>query len=717
VWHVDCTVSYLYLYNDIASDLSHYYTCGEMSPFVIPLHVFYKVERTEVGSGKRISVSWKVTAMWFLNDCKKRMPPEMQPSDEVIGLGNEKAWLKEELFNLRHTYSSMVGIGLPILAGLAGFNIVAGRPVTAVLVICMGLAVFWGFLQTRKGLSQEKEYRIYRTVTRCFLLVFLTYFAFEIGVEGRISRIQWSYIFPIAVFIFLGRKEGICWTAFFLVTMFFLVIRTGGEMAMADFKLRYGMSIMAMCTIGLAGKFGLEIANARAVSQQKKLRESEKRYRQAYEKLKKEMEERRQVQQALAESEEKYRLIFENSFDVIYSLDRELRFTGISPSVENALGYRPEELVGRSIQDLGILAEESLEPAYKDIQTVLGGGSIAMSSYIVIAKDGSRRFAEFSGAPLVRDGEVIGLISVGRDVSVQKKAEEELRKSHSELERRVSERTAELEQAVTALKAANRAKSDFLANMSHEFRTPLNHIMGFTELVVDKRYGDLNPTQQEYLGDVLHSSRHLLSLVNDVLDLSKVEAGKMELELSEVNLRMLLDSSMVMVREKAMKHGILLDVEDGSTPDMIRIDERKLKQVMYNLLSNAVKFTPDGGAITVAARPLFAIDGQWHTNDGEILDLRGHGYRLAARGRFIEISVLDTGIGIPGDDIERIFDPFEQGDNSIGRKYQGTGLGLSLTRRLVELHGGEIRAESEGHGKGSAFRFILPLDRQNRLDE
>ncbi len=277
----------------------------------------------------------------------------------------------------------------------------------------------------------------------------------------------------------------------------------------------------------------------------------------------------------------------------------------------------------------------------------------------------------------------------------------------------IGERQSKLEEEKRNLQAAKRvaeqasiAKSEFLANMSHELRTPLNHIIGFTELVVDKNARDLNPQQEEYLGDVLNSSRHLLSLINDILDLSKVEAGKMELQLSQVDLRGILENSLIMFKEKALKHGLQLFTEVDGIPEKILADERKLKQIMYNLLSNAVKFTPDGGAVRLSARPLFYLRGGWVTLEGRRVDVPFH---PAALGDWIDISIWDTGIGLKKENLERIFAPFEQADNSASRKYQGTGLGLSLTKNFVELHGGRIWAESEGEGKGSIFSFLIPV--------
>ena len=267
-----------------------------------------------------------------------------------------------------------------------------------------------------------------------------------------------------------------------------------------------------------------------------------------------------------------------------------------------------------------------------------------------------------------------------------------------------------------AAEEANRSKSEFLANMSHELRTPLNHIIGFTELTVDKTFGELNEIQEEYLNDVLNSSRHLLSLINDILDLSKVEAGKLELNAAEVNPTTLLESSLTMIKEKAMKHGIQLLTHKDNIPETISADERKLKQILFNLLSNAAKFTPDGGQIIVKLQQVDrAVSSDlWgeELNNAPVSENQRAGNGQAAgviADKYLEFSVSDTGIGIEHVDQGRIFDPFEQVDGSASRKYQGTGLGLSLTKKLVELHGGKIIVESQGKDKGSTFRFAIPI--------
>ncbi len=241
--------------------------------------------------------------------------------------------------------------------------------------------------------------------------------------------------------------------------------------------------------------------------------------------------------------------------------------------------------------------------------------------------------------------------------------------------------SAELGRLNAELEEANRHKSEFLANMSHELRTPLNAVIGFSEVLQERMFGELNDKQSEYVQDILTSGRHLLSLINDILDLSKVEAGRMELELAPFHLPTALESALTLLRERATRHGIALGLEvDERLGDFVG-DERKIRQVVLNLLSNAVKFTPEGGRIEI---------------------------RAVLEDAVVKVSVSDTGAGIAPEDQAKIFEAFSQVGTDRARKHEGTGLGLTLTRRFVELHGGEISVES-AVGKGSTFAFTLPV--------
>ena len=258
------------------------------------------------------------------------------------------------------------------------------------------------------------------------------------------------------------------------------------------------------------------------------------------------------------------------------------------------------------------------------------------------------------------------------------------------------------------------AKSEFLANMSHELRTPLNHMIGFTELVVDQKFGKLNQTQREYLNDALHSSKYLFALINDILDLKRLETGKLELVISEIDIKTFLEDSLTMIRERSLNHGIQISYNIDSAPTTLRADQSKLQQVMYNLLSNAAKFTPDGGEVTISARRLELNCRRVYLNDGAqivwtIQDREPPEMSADLESRpCVEFMVVDNGIGIRPGDQERIFKRFEQADGSSRKKFQGTGLGLSLSKRYVELHGGRIWAESDGEGRGSTFKFVIP---------
>ena len=289
------------------------------------------------------------------------------------------------------------------------------------------------------------------------------------------------------------------------------------------------------------------------------------------------------------------------------------------------------------------------------------------------------------GLPMLRDGLPMGaIVAAWGEPGATPLHHQELLKTFADQAAIAIENArlfSEIQEKSVQLEVANKHKSEFLANMSHELRTPLNAIIGFSEALSDRLFGELNDKQLEYLKDIHESGRHLLSLINDILDLSKIEAGRMDLEVSTFHLPAALSNAMTLIRERAQRHGIQLGLEVDEQLAELTGDERKFKQIMLNLLSNAVKFTPDGGRVDVVAK-------------------NGAGS--------VEIAVRDTGIGIAPEDQAVVFEEFRQVGRDRMRKAEGTGLGLALTKRFVELHGGVIRLESIP-GKGSTFSFTLPL--------
>ena len=294
------------------------------------------------------------------------------------------------------------------------------------------------------------------------------------------------------------------------------------------------------------------------------------------------------------------------------------------------------------------------------------------------------------GIPLLREGVPIGAVTLFR-TEVRPFSDKQIALLQTFADQSVIaienvRLFTELDDKTRQLEVANRHKSEFLANMSHELRTPLNAVIGFSEVLIERMFGEVNPKQEEYLNDILSSGKHLLSLINDILDLSKIEAGRMELEAQAFDLPAALDNALTLIRERAARHSIGLVVHVDPAIGEVVADERKVKQVLLNLLSNAVKFTPEGGKITMSA---------------------------ALNGEAVAVSVADTGIGIAAGDQEAVFEEFRQVGDDYARKREGTGLGLALARRLVELHGGTLSLESE-LGKGSTFTFTIPVRAHGR---
>jgi PAS domain S-box-containing protein len=385
---------------------------------------------------------------------------------------------------------------------------------------------------------------------------------------------------------------------------------------------------------------------------------------------------RKQSEQALRSSEEKYRSLIDHIPDVVWTADSNRNLLYLSGNAVKVLGYSSAELLesGRQLWMDRIHPKDAprVSQAY---QRLFSNGEKFDVEYQIRRKDGQWIWLHDRAlAPQPREG-ILCADGVFLDITQRRRADEVI------------------QHAKEAAESANLAKSQFLANMSHELRTPLNAIIGFSEILSDKTFGDLNARQLKYSNNILTSGRHLLQLINDILDLAKVEAGRVELMCHAFPVAKAFSEVQSIVKTLANKKNVSLQFQAAPDLPALFADEAKFKQIMYNLLSNAIKFTPDGGKVLVAAALQNAIPGD-----------------SISAGESLRVAVTDTGIGIKANDRERVFKEFEQVDSSYGRQQQGTGLGLALTRRLVELHGGRIWVESEGvEGKGSTFTFLIPM--------
>jgi len=364
--------------------------------------------------------------------------------------------------------------------------------------------------------------------------------------------------------------------------------------------------------------------------------------------------------------------IVETIREPLLALDSDLMVISASRSFYGFFKVKPEETVGQLIYDLG--NKQWNIPKLRELLETILPEKTSFDNYEVehdFATIGKRTML-LNARQIERamGKERIILLAI-EDITERKKIEAGLEKAHEELKT-----------LTTELKRVAQVKSEFLANMSHELRTPLNSIIGFSEVLYDETFGLLNEKQRQYVNNVLTSGKHLLLLINQILDMAKVEAGKMKLSLSSLPMKSLLNEITSLVENMVGKKRLemLLEIAEG-LPD-IEADDLKVKEILYNLLSNAVKFTPEGGKI---------------------------GMRVKKADSEIEIVVWDTGIGIASENMDKIFEGFFRVDTPYSRLTEGTGLGLSLSKKLVELHCGKLLVESEGLNRGTSVRFTLPI--------
>ena len=387
-------------------------------------------------------------------------------------------------------------------------------------------------------------------------------------------------------------------------------------------------------------------------------------------------------------AEQRLEELLEAAPDAILQVDQQGRILLLNRMTEQMFGYQRQELLGAPVE---ILVPREMRHAHAVHRAHFSAhpATRGMGTGLVlqaVRKDGTRFPVEISLSP-GSDKTPFHATAIVRDISRRKEAEDQLRAVQEEHNRELAVHNRELAERNLEVERANRLKTEFLASMSHELRTPLHTIIGFSELLEEQRQGALNEKQRRFVEHIHRDSLHLLELINDILDLSKIESGRADLHLEEVDLGEVIEESLATIRPLAQSKSLAIQTRLGALTGILQADPRRIKQILVNLLSNAVKFTPAGGRIEVEAT------------------------RAAGAA---EVSVSDTGVGIPRQEHAAIFDIFHQVGATTKGVREGTGLGLAITKRLVEQHGGTIAVSSEP-GKGSRFTFTIPV--RERLEE
>lgn len=620
----------------------------------------------------------------------------VEPHGDAVPTDTAARFPIEELFGLQYILRIFLVSALPVLMFFTVYYILASRFLEALLLCSMGILLPFSYFAMRKSRhkswSPEKQHAIYQNCIRGFLLIFLIYISYVVGLKGEINRIQWSYIFPIVACICLGKREGFYWAVLFFASMVLILFYPRPEAPspapLLGFKLRYLLSFFVLSGFGIAWRYGIEAIYGRLVHRQGELAKSEEKCREAYERLQREFLDRRKAQEALQESSKRIRMIVDNARDVIWMLDTNLRFTFVSSSIEQMLGYTVEEFLSTSQHE--ILVPDSLELLLKIFAEELAirndlNNSLYRSRTVEteqIQKNGARIWVEIKMNSIQdANGSPIGIIGFSRDITDRKREEEDRRALLERLHR------AERMEAL-----------GFLAGgVAHDLNNVLGVLFVYTELLLEK-IPKVSPLRN-YVDNILVSGQKGATIIQDLLTLAR--RGVMVHEV--VNLNGVVSSffkTPVFEKLEADHPRVAFRKELSAELLNIKGSEVHLEKAVMNLLSNAAEAISGIGEVIIRT-------------ENRYLDRPVHGYDDVKAGEYVALTVSDTGEGISTDDRGKIFEPFYT-KKVMGRS--GTGLGLAIVWGTVKDHGGYIDIQSVAD-EGTVFTLYFPVTRKELAEK